>query len=302
MKFGVLVFPGTWSDRDCGWVIDQVLGVELQYLWHKDADLKGCDCIILPGGFAYGDYLRTGAIARFAPIMEKVGEFAERGGLVWGICNGFQILCEAGLLPGALLRNASLEFRCQWTNLVVERTDLAFTSQCSEREVIRVPISHGEGSYFADPATLSRLEQSGQVVFRYSDEDTCAAHGMDDKVSALVSANRARKLLALQRGIARQKNQALIGSELEVLVEGPSEDHELVMKGRHPGQAPEIDGSVYLSEGEAHAGEMRRVRVVQASDWDLVGELISDADEAPRPAPARRVSLKVVGARETRWQ
>jgi phosphoribosylformylglycinamidine synthase I len=153
MKFGVVVFPGTWSDRDCGWVVDQVLGAQLQYLWHKDADLKGCDCIILPGGFAYGDYLRTGAIARFAPVMEKVGEFADRGGLVWGICNGFQILCEAGLLPGALIRNASLEFRCEWTNLVVERNDLAYTSQCSEREVIRVPISHGEGSYFADPAT-----------------------------------------------------------------------------------------------------------------------------------------------------
>jgi phosphoribosylformylglycinamidine synthase I len=171
MKFGVVVFPGTWSDRDCGWVIDQVLGAELRYLWHKDADLKGCDIVILPGGFAYGDYLRTGAIARFAPVMEKVGNFADRGGLVLGICNGFQVLCEAGLLPGALLRNASLEFRCQWTNLVVERSDLPFTSLFAEREVIRVPISHGEGNYFADPATLSRLEQRGQVVFRYSDQD-----------------------------------------------------------------------------------------------------------------------------------
>jgi len=129
VKFGVVVFPGTWSDRDCGWVIDQVVGAELQYLWHKDTDLKGCDCVILPGGFAYGDYLRTGAIARFAPLMEEIGEFADRGGLVWGICNGFQILCEAGLLPGALIRNASLEFRCEWTNLVVERTDLAYTSE-----------------------------------------------------------------------------------------------------------------------------------------------------------------------------
>jgi len=169
MRFGVVVFPGTWSDRDCGWVVDQVLGAELRYLWHKEADLRGCDCIILPGGFAYGDYLRTGAIARFAPVMDKVSEFAARGGLVWGICNGFQILCEAGLLPGALIRNASLEFRCEWTHLVVERNDLAYTSQCDEREVIRVPISHGEGSYFADPATLSRLEQNGQVVFRYAD-------------------------------------------------------------------------------------------------------------------------------------
>ena len=127
MKFGVVVFPGTWSDRDCGWVVDQVLGAELTYLWHRDTDLKGCDCVILPGGFAYGDYLRTGAIARFAPVMEQIGEFADRGGLVWGICNGFQVLCEAGLLPGALIRNASLEFRCEWTNLLVERTDLPFT-------------------------------------------------------------------------------------------------------------------------------------------------------------------------------
>jgi len=171
VKFGVVVFPGTWSDRDCGWVVDQVVGAQLQYLWHRDADLKGCDCVILPGGFAYGDYLRTGAIARFAPVMEKIGEFADRGGLVWGICNGFQVLCEAGLLPGALIRNASLEFRCEWTHLVVERNDLTFTSQCKEREVIRVPISHGEGNYFADPASLSRLEQNGQVVFRYCDAD-----------------------------------------------------------------------------------------------------------------------------------
>ncbi len=140
MKFGVVVFPGTWSDRDCGWVIDQVLGAELTYLWHKDADLKGCDCVILPGGFAYGDYLRTGAIARFAPVMEQIGEFADRGGLVWGICNGFQVLCEAGLLPGALIRNASLEFRCEWTNLVVElrRSRNAFPARATRSG--RVPI------------------------------------------------------------------------------------------------------------------------------------------------------------------
>ena len=171
MKFGVAVFPGTWSDRDCGWVIDQVLGAELVYLWHKDRDLKGCDCVILPGGFAYGDYLRTGAIARFSPLMDALAEFAESGGLVWGICNGFQILCEAGLLPGALLRNDVLEYRCEWTNLVVERDDLAFTSGLRKRQVIRIPIGHGEGNYFADPATLSRLEQNGQVVLRYCQPD-----------------------------------------------------------------------------------------------------------------------------------
>jgi ribosomal protein S12 methylthiotransferase len=147
--------------------------------------------------------------------------------------------------------------------------------------------------------TWARFEHA--VVFRYSDEETCAAHALDGKVSPLVMANRARKLQALQRGIAREKNRALVGRELEVLVEGPSEDHELVMKGRHAGQAPEIDGGVYLSDGEAHAGEMRRVRVVQASDWDLVGELIDES--SPRALPRPRVSLKVVGAgAEPRWR
>jgi phosphoribosylformylglycinamidine synthase I len=171
VKFGVAVFPGTWSDRDCGWVIDRVLGseCELRYLWHKDRDLKGVDCVILPGGFSYGDHLRAGAIARFAPLMEAVIEFADRGGLVWGICNGFQILCEAGLLPGALIRNRVLEFRCEWTNLLVEQTDNPFTALCERRQVLRIPISHGEGNYFADPATLAALEEADQVVFRYCD-------------------------------------------------------------------------------------------------------------------------------------
>ena len=171
MKFGVVVFPGTWSDRDCGWVVENVLHAELRYLWHKDRDLHGVDCVILPGGFSYGDYLRCGAIARFSPVMDAVIEFAGRGGLVWGICNGFQVLCECGLLPGALIRNAGLEFRCEWTHLAVERNDLPFTRLTRRDEVLRIPISHGEGNYFADPATLSRIEQRGQVVFRYSAAD-----------------------------------------------------------------------------------------------------------------------------------
>jgi phosphoribosylformylglycinamidine synthase len=171
MKFGVVVFPGTWSDRDCGWVVEQVLGAEVRYLWHQDRDLKGVDCVILPGGFSYGDHLRCGAIARFSPLMESVVTFASHGGLVWGICNGFQILCETGLLPGALIRNESCEFRCQWTDLVVERDDLVYTANVSRGQVLRIPISHGEGSYFADPATLSRIEQQGQVVFRYCRPD-----------------------------------------------------------------------------------------------------------------------------------
>jgi phosphoribosylformylglycinamidine synthase subunit PurQ / glutaminase len=167
LNFGVVVFPGTWSDRDCGWVVDQVLGARLTYLWHKNSDLRGVDCVILPGGFSYGDYLRTGAIARFSPVMQAVAEFAERGGLVWGICNGFQILCEAGLLPGALIRNDVMEFRCVWTDLVVERDDTPFTQLVSRGDVLRIPISHGEGNYFADPETLARIEADGQVVFRY---------------------------------------------------------------------------------------------------------------------------------------
>ena len=170
MKFGVVVFPGTWSDRDCGLVVEGLVGAELEYLWHRDPDLRGVDCVILPGGFSYGDYLRTGAIARFSPVMESVREFAEKGGLVWGICNGFQILCESGLLPGALIRNACMEFRCGWVQLVCERSDLPFTHYLEQHQVVRIPISHGEGNYFADPATLSRLEQRGQVVFRYCDE------------------------------------------------------------------------------------------------------------------------------------
>jgi phosphoribosylformylglycinamidine synthase subunit PurQ / glutaminase len=170
VKFGVVVFPGTWSDRDCGHVIEQVLGAGLVYLWHKDRDLHGSDCVILPGGFSYGDYLRAGAIARFSPVMESVAELAAAGGLVWGICNGFQVLCEAGLLPGALVRNACMEFRCEWTHLRCERPGTPFSGHLRPGQVIRVPIAHGEGRYVADPATLDALERNGQVVFRYCDE------------------------------------------------------------------------------------------------------------------------------------
>ncbi|HLY31213.1 MAG TPA: phosphoribosylformylglycinamidine synthase subunit PurQ [Ktedonobacterales bacterium] len=171
MKFGVVVFPGTWSDRDCLRILGPVMGQEAVALWHEDTDLQGCDCVVLPGGFAYGDYLRVGAIARFAPIMGAIKAFSERSGLVIGICNGFQILVEAGLLPGALLRNDSLEFRCQWTNLRVENADTPFTRRCRPGQVIRVPISHGEGNYFADAATLDALEASDSVLFRYCAPD-----------------------------------------------------------------------------------------------------------------------------------
>ena len=172
MRFAVLVFPGTWSDHDCQYVLRDVLGQEADLVWHLDADLSGYDCVVLPGGFSYGDYLRCGAIARFSPVMEAVARHAQAGRPVIGICNGFQILCEAGLLPGVLMRNESLQFRCQDVHLRVENTTSPFTHLGKADQVLRVPISHGEGRYFADEATLDELEQNGQVVFRY-----CTAAG-----------------------------------------------------------------------------------------------------------------------------
>lgn len=175
MRFGVVVFPGTWSDTDTHYVLAEVLRQSVEYVWHKSTDLSGYDCVILPGGFSYGDYLRCGSIARFSPVMRAVVDFAARGGIVVGICNGFQILCEAGLLPGALTRNDTLQFRCEWVNLRVESSQTPFTRRIANGQVLRVPISHGEGSYFADPATIRELEDGGRVVFRYSDGDGQAA-------------------------------------------------------------------------------------------------------------------------------
>jgi len=171
MRFGVVVFPGTWSDRDCYHVLDQVFHQPVDYVWHQETDLSRYDCIILPGGFSYGDYLRAGAIARFSPVMRAVEKFAADGKLVYGICNGFQILCEAGLLPGALMINDHLQFRCQWVHLRVENTSTPFTCTGKVGQVVRVPISHWQGSYYADEQTLAELEANGQVVVRYCDPD-----------------------------------------------------------------------------------------------------------------------------------
>jgi phosphoribosylformylglycinamidine synthase subunit PurQ / glutaminase len=169
MRFGIVVFPGTWSDRDCAIALGGVLGEETEYVWHRDRDLSRFDCVVLPGGFSYGDYLRAGAVASLSPVMESVVDFAGRGGLVIGICNGFQVLCEAGLLPGVLMRNEHLEFRCQWTSLRVENLDTPFTRGCVEGQALRIPISHGEGRYFAPPEDLMALELGRQVAFRYAD-------------------------------------------------------------------------------------------------------------------------------------
>jgi phosphoribosylformylglycinamidine synthase len=169
MRWGVVVFPGSNDDRDTLRMAERVLGDEAVALWHKDRDLQACDAVVLPGGFSYGDYLRCGALARFSPIMEAVGAHARSGGVVIGICNGFQILCEAGLLRGALVANRSLKFVCEITNVRVESTDTAFTYGCRGGEVLSVPIKHGEGCYVADEGTLAEIEASGQVVFRYAD-------------------------------------------------------------------------------------------------------------------------------------
>lgn len=171
MKLGIVVFPGTWSERDCYRVLDDVLKVPVDYVWHRDTDLSSYDCLVLPGGFSYGDYLRAGAIARLSPVMGSVARFADAGGLVLGICNGFQVLCEAGMLPGVLMRNDHLQFRCQWVDLRVETAASPFTRSLSPGSVIRMPISHGEGNYFADAETLDRLEAEGRVAFRYCEPD-----------------------------------------------------------------------------------------------------------------------------------
>ncbi|OLE36953.1 MAG: phosphoribosylformylglycinamidine synthase I [Actinobacteria bacterium 13_1_20CM_3_68_9] len=198
MNTGVVVFPGTWSDRDCAHALGNVLEQPVRYVDHREQQLDGLDLVILPGGFSYGDYLRCGAIARFAPVMEAIIDFANRGGLVLGICNGFQILQEARLLPGALLRNASCEFRCEWVNLRVEQSESAFTHDCRPGQVLRIPISHGEGNFFADADTLDAIERNGQVVFRYC--------GPDGRVTAGANPNGSLRNIA---GIANAKGNVV---------------------------------------------------------------------------------------------
>jgi len=167
MKFGVIIFPGSNCDHDAYWTIKEVARQPVTFLWHESHDLQNCDAIIVPGGFAYGDYLRTGAIAKFSPVMESVRKFASGGGMVLGICNGFQILCESGLLPGALMRNSGLKYVCKAVQVRVDATDTPFTNTCSPGEVLTIPIGHMEGNYFCDDATLAELQRDKRIVFRY---------------------------------------------------------------------------------------------------------------------------------------
>ncbi len=217
-RVAVAVFPGTWSERDFVHVVESVLGWEARLVWHADADLGAPDAVVLPGGFAHGDHLRTGAIARFSPIMHSVEAFAAAGGPVIGSCNGFQILTEAGVLPGALLRNDHLEFRCDWQSLRVEHpaAALAWLSDLADGEVITLPISHGEGRYVADPATLDELEQTGRVVLRYADAEgrvrpEANPNGSDRGIAGIV--NERGNVLGLMPHPERASEAAVGGTD-----------------------------------------------------------------------------------------
>jgi phosphoribosylformylglycinamidine synthase I len=214
MKFGVVVFPGSNCDHDTYHVISKVIGQPVDFIWHKEEEINGYDAIILPGGFAYGDYLRTGAIARFSPVMRAICSFANDGGLVIGICNGFQVLCEAGLLPGALLRNRDLKFICEHINIRVERTDTPFTSACSQGQVLNLPIAHGEGNYFCDQKTLDQLNSEERVIFRYCDtngrtDEESNPNGSLDNIAGIC--NRDRNVLGLMPHPERA-SESVLGS------------------------------------------------------------------------------------------
>ena len=214
MKFGVVIFPGSNCDHDCFHVLENVMGQKAIPLWHKDTSLQNVNCIILPGGFSYGDYLRTGAIARFSPIMKSVEKFAKSGNPVLGICNGFQILLEAGLLPGAMLRNNSLQFRCQWVHLKVENTDTPFTAACEKDQIIKAPIAHGDGNYFINEKEYKELIKHNQVIFRYCDErgqiiKSSNPNGSLDNIAGIC--NRDRNVVGLMPHPERA-SESIIGS------------------------------------------------------------------------------------------
>lgn len=214
MKFGVVVFPGSNCDHDTYHVISKVIGQPVDFIWHRETSLGDCDAIILPGGFSYGDYLRTGAIARFSPVMGAIKEFAARGGPVLGICNGFQILCEAGLLPGALMRNRNLKFICKHVNVRVEATDTPFTLRSRRGQVLSLPIAHGDGNYFCDAETLSELRRENRIIFRYSGPDgeitpEANPNGSIDNIAGIC--NRERNVLGMMPHPERASEE-LLGS------------------------------------------------------------------------------------------
>jgi len=222
MKFAVIVFPGSNCDQDAYHAATTVLGQQAELVWHKDADLKGADAVVLPGGFAHGDYLRTGAMARFSPIMRQVRAFADGGGPVIGICNGFQVLLESGLLPGAMLRNKGLKYRCEFVNIRVEQTDTPFTSGARVGQVLRIPIGHGEGNYYAPRDVLDKLEENRQVIFRYSTPEGLLADESNPNGSAHAIAgicNERRNVVGMMPHPERACEAALGGTDGLVILE-----------------------------------------------------------------------------------
>jgi phosphoribosylformylglycinamidine synthase len=220
LKFGVVVFPGSNCDHDTLFALRDILGQETIYLWHKENDLQGVDCVVLPGGFSYGDYLRSGAIAKFSPLMPRLREFAGRGGLVLGICNGFQVLLEMGLLPGAMLRNKNLKFLCQYVHLSVENARTPFTLRARRGQVLRIPIAHFDGNYYAPPRLLDEMEKNGQVVFRYVNSkgrptEEANVNGSAANIAGII--NRTGNVLGMMPHPERA-SEALLGSKDGLLI------------------------------------------------------------------------------------
>ena len=220
MKFGVVIFPGSNCDHDCYYAVESVVGKPVDFIWHQDTNLEGFDAVIVPGGFAYGDYLRTGAIASFSPVMSSLAEFSKKGGIVIGICNGFQILMEAGLLPGALLPNVGMKYVCRFLHLRTESAATPFTSGLKEGQLLYIPIGHGEGNFYADEETISQLEDRGQVVFRYVDADgeptpEANPNGSLNNIAGIV--NEGRNVLGMMPHPDRSSEQ-ILGSEDGLLI------------------------------------------------------------------------------------
>ena len=253
MKFGVVVFPGSNCDHDAYHAAKDVLGQDAEFVWHKDTSLKGADVVILPGGFAHGDYLRTGAIARFSPIMPAILEFARAGGPVLGICNGFQVLLEAGLLPGAMLRNRDLKFHCEQVTVRVEHTDTPFTQRAATGQRLRLPVAHGEGNYYADPEVVRQLEASRRVIFRYCDAagevtDAANPNGSVNNIAGICS--EARNVVGLMPHPERACESPLGSADGLVLFESVV----TALATRHPAYAAG-SGGVAPKPSEIRVGE-----------------------------------------------
>lgn len=220
MRFGIVVFPGSNCDRDCFYVIKDILNQSVKYIWHKDTRLDNIDCVVLPGGFSYGDYLRTGAIARFSPIMKRISEFAEGGKAVIGICNGFQILLEAGLLPGAMLRNKNLHFICKFVYIKAENNETPFTNLCKKNQILKIPIAHNEGNYYVDEGGLKELKRNKQIIFRYCNREGRTGsefnpNGAIDNIAGII--NRKGNVLGMMPHPERS-SESTLGSNDGLLV------------------------------------------------------------------------------------